>query len=516
MASIKRPPLLAATFLFVLVAALPLPHGAREAAAVLALAAAAAAAWEPRTALILLVVYLPFRVLAEAMAPTPVTFLPDVVVLALVVRVLLVHPSSILPLDWIEGAGLLFGGWGLLATVHAHQHLGGAILELRDLLLFVVLYAAVRRLRQRGDGIDAGWWGRVAPFALAAIAVAGAQGMLQTFVLGHAFLLPAKLAATQAHVTGVNAGRPYGWLDNPNVFGEIGFLGLMLAYDRFRARAFRPAWLVGLGSAFFAAMVVLSFSRSAYIVVLVAAAVVLYGVRDRAERIGIVVALAAMALAVALTPGARVRAVFGRAPVTTALAHQHATGHGTTRTGGGGAGRRPPAVTTSRTGAKTAKCVTYVCLSNRAGRLHNLRVALHLIRHHPLGTGLGTFGSAGARAFHVHLPGVGKNFYADNQYTVILVETGLLGALLFALLGLATFRAILRMKPRDDSHGRRLLLALFLSMVILGATSNAWEQLVLTLYPWLALAAFLPDRQDRQSDASSPQGRPHGTALAGP
>jgi O-antigen ligase len=491
--SIQRSSFLAATVAFVLLAALPLPHLVRDGAAIVALFFAAATGWSPRTALILLLVYLPFRVVVEAVTPSPVTFLPDVVVLALVVRVLLLHPDDILPLDAIEIAAILFGGWGLVASVHAHAHLGAAVLEVRDLLLFVVLYAAVRRLRRSGDGIDDAWWSRLVPYALAAIAVVGVQGMLQTFVVGHAFLLPGKLAATQANVVGVNAGRPYGWLDNPNVFGELGFLALVVAYDHFRSRAFRPGWLAGVTFAFFAAMVVLSFSRSAYIAVLVAAAIFIYAARGR-ERALIGVAVVAMALAVALMPGARARAVFGQAPNATTATSQ----------------------TANKTPKSTSTCTSYVCLSNKAGRLHNLKVALKLIRHHPFGTGLGTFGSAGALAFHVHVAGLPKNFYADNQYTVVLVETGAPGALLFALLGVATFLAILRMRSRSGGQDRRLLLSLFIAMVILGATSNAWEQLVLTLYPWLALAALLPAHQERQRDVASQQGGRLKMASAGP
>jgi hypothetical protein len=208
--------------------------------------------------------------------------------------------------------------------------------------------------------------------------------------------------------------------------------------------------------------------------------------------------------------------VFGRAPAATSTLAPPRTPHhvrGRHHTGSSATiGRKAHATTTSA----SSNCTTYLCLSNKAGRLHNLRVALHLIHHHPLGTGLGTFGSAGALAFHVKLKGVPKNFYADNQYTVILVETGLPGALLFAILGIATFLAILRMRSRNGGHDRRLLLSLFIGMVILGATSNAWEQLVLTLYPWLALAAFLPLMQERQSDASTPQGGGLKAASAGP
>jgi hypothetical protein len=504
-----RSPIVAAAVLALVAAALPLPHLVRDAFAILALALVAVAAWEPRTGLVLLLAYLPLRLVAEALTPVPITFLPDVVVLVLVGRVLWLHPDDVLPLDAIEWFALAFGVWGLVATVHAHEHLGGAVLEARDLLLFVVLYAAVRRLRRAGDGVDGTWWLGAAPFALASVALVGVQGMVQTFVLGHAFLLPAKLAVNQLHVSGVNAGRPYGWLDNPNVFGELGFFALLVTYDIARRRAFRPSWPLALAAALFAAMIVLSFSRSTYIVVLVAAAIVAYGVRSRSERTGIAVAVAAMAVAVALIPGARVRALFGRPVATTALSHPRAPGHGH------GPGPRPPAarggVGTTAAGhgrgrAGAGRCTSYVCISAKAGRLHNLRVALHLVRHHPFGTGLGTFGSAGAKVFHVHLKGLPANFYADNQYTVVLVETGLPGALLFALLGVATFLAILRMRDDDGAHDRRVLLVLFVSMVILGATSNAWEQLVLTIYPWLGLAVLW--RPGRRGDRTTSQDPP--------
>jgi O-antigen ligase len=438
---------------------------------------------------------------------------PDVIVLTLVARVLLLHPDDILPIDAIEGAAIAFGLWALLASVHGHSHLGAAVLELRDLLLFVVLYACVRRLRSVGDGLDGDFWPKVVPYALLAVGVVGAQALFQTFILGHGLLLPAKLAVDQARVVGVNAGRPYGWLNNPNVVGELGFLALVLAYDYFRSRAFRPAWLSGLTFAFFAAMVVLSFSRSAYIVVLVSAALFFFGARGR-ERAGIVALVLLMAVAVAAMPGARARAVFGRAPVAVAAApvhHVHHVRHPHVRSHHGRS-----VTTTGRRHTTPATACGYLCTSSRAGRLHNFRVALHLARHHPFGTGLGTFGSAGALAFHVHLKDLPKNFYADNQYTVILVETGLPGALLFALLGLATFLAIFAMRDPQESQQKRLLLALFVSMVILGATSNAWEQLVLTLYPWLALAVFLPLRKSRGKNAVAPAGGGLPVANQGP
>lgn len=484
-----RSPYLAGSVLLVALSALPLPHAVRDAVALLALVLIAVAAWEPQTALVMLVVYLPFRVLVEAMAPTPITFVVDVIVLTMVARVLYRHMDKVAPFDAVEWLGLAFGAWGLVATVHAHASLAGATLEVRDLLEFVLLYAAVRRLRAVGDGLSDDWWTRLVPYALLSIAVVGAQGMVQTFVLNHGFLLPAKLSH-QVPVTGVNFGRPYGWLDNPNVFGELGFLALVVAFDYFRRLRFRPTALAALTMAFFATMVVLSFSRSAYLVVLVAAAILFYGTRVRLERLGIAGGVVLMAVAIAIIPGARVRTVgSGRvAPVAVGVA-RHA-GHGK----GGGAktgthtGKHVSKKAVICPGASNASPLSaaYLCRSSHAGRLHNLVVALHMVRHHPFGTGLGTFGSAGAKAFHYHLYGLPKNFYADNQYAVVLVETGIVGTALFGLFALAALWTAL--KDRSDSDRRRLAIVLFVSLAILGATSNALEQLVLTVYPWLVLA----------------------------
>lgn|GEM_PF-3332546 len=466
---------------------LPLPHTVRDALGALTLVAIAVAAWDPRVALAVLIAYLPLRIFVESMAPTPITFIPDTVVVVLAARVLYRHPDEIMPVDAIEVLAVLFGLWGLLATVHAHQHLSAAALEARDLLLFVVLYAAVRRLYRVGDGIDANWWWRIVPLALASIALVGLQGIAQTFLLGHALLLPGKLALQQAHVSTVNTGRPYGWLDNPNLFGELGLVALAITFALFRRRAYRPGWLFGLAACLFAAMLVLSFSRSAYIVFLVAAAIFAYGSRARLERVGIGLAVVVVLASIVVIPGARARTL----GFNTSFLSAHGRLHGKTVTGKGGTAKGG-ATSHGRTTTKKPKvkpCRTYVCKSEQAGRLHNLRTALHIVRHHPLGTGMGTFGSAGAKVFKIKLVGVPKNFYADNQYLVVLVETGLPGTLLFLLLGVAAFWTLAR---RDaDPDNRRLALILLLAVVILGAFSNAWEQLELAVYPWLGLAVLL-------------------------
>lgn len=494
----RRPILVLGLGLFCLLSALPLPPIVRDASAVVALLAAALLAWEVAPAVTLLLVYMPFRVLVEAMTPGPIVLLPDVVVLSVVARLVFRHRDQVLPLDRIEWLSLAFAGFGLIATVHAHARLSGAVLELRDLFLFVVLYAAVRRLTRVGDGLPATYWRRALPLALAAIAVVGLQGIVQTFVLGHAFLLPGKLLVQARRVSGVNSGRPYGWLDNPNTFGELGVIGLCLLYARMRDSGWRWLWWQVAMAALLAAMVVVSSSRTAYLVSLVLGVVAIVVQRRRLERLGVAAVLCAMALAVLAMPGARARAIgSGRVAVSAVrIVRSQARGRAPARP-------RPRVAlkTRPRPRPKAQFAVfssQYFAQSAKAGRLHNLKVALHLARRYPLGTGLGTFGSSGSKVFGTTIRGLPRNFYADNNYIVVLAETGVGGALLFLALGLSVFWT-LRRSRQAPAADRALVALLFVALALMSVTGDAWEQFNLAMYPWLALAILVPN--EAASDA---------------
>jgi len=72
---------------------------------------------------------------------------------------------------------------------------------------------------------------------------------------------------------------------------------------------------------------------------------------------------------------------------------------------------------------------------------------------------------------------------------VVLVETGLLGTLAFFALGLAVFDRIRRSSA--PVQNRILAAVLFLSLIAMAFTGDAFEQLNLTIYPWLALTVLV-------------------------
>jgi len=421
-------------------------HLARTLLALVALGALALAAWDVETALGFLLVYLPFRTLVEAVAPTPLKFAADVAVLVVVARAVLLHPQRIFPLDAIEWLGVAFAAVALAVTAHAHASLAGGIAELRDLLLFWLLYAGVRRLRLAGDGPGADFWARAVPLGLASIAFVGLQGMVG-LVHGGAYrdlLLPGPWL--HEPISAVNAHRPYGLVNNPNVYGELGFIALILTLDRLRAAEYRRSLPSLALAALFVAMIAVSGSRTTWIISLVGLVAYFATGRRAVERVAIAAAAAGLAVGVLAPPPAHHRIV---------SAASHAT----------------------------------IRRSIKSGRLQTVRLAMELARRHPTGTGLATFGSGASRVFnHRHTPGAPRRFYADDEYAALLVETGLFGFGLFLATGLSVFARLARAPTPAD--GRLCAFVLFLAIAIVSGAANGWEQLNLTLYPWLALAVL--------------------------
>lgn len=410
------------------------------ACAALALLLVGAVAWDPTWAAVLLFAFLPFRTLVNATVPLPLRFVTDVVVLVLAVRVVARHPETVFPLDAVEAFGLLFLLVGLAATVHAHASLAAAALEGRDLLLFWLLYAALRRLRAAGDGPTRQAWDSAVRVGLAAIALVGIQGLLG-LMSGHphTFLIPGPWL--HEPITPVNRGRPYGWVNNPNVFGELGFMGLALSHHQLRLRRLPAPLGIGL-AALFLAMVLFSYSRTAWIITFVGIAVYVIASRSFRERLSLLAAAALVTLGIVALPRAHYRAV-------------------------------------------TVASRSTILHSRHVGRLATLAMAGKIIRRRPFGTGMGTFGSGASKVFHQTVQGIPHAFYGDDNYAVLLVETGILGFILFLLMGLMVYRTIWRSHaPPAD---RLLVFVLFLALTLVAGTANAWEQLNLTLYPWLAL-----------------------------
>ncbi|MBR2489840.1 MAG: O-antigen ligase family protein [Clostridia bacterium] len=108
--------------------------------------------------------------------------------------------------------------------------------------------------------------------------------------------------------------------------------------------------------------------------------------------------------------------------------------------------------------------------SNTDGRLFMIKKGLQIFADHPVfGTGFGTYGSAGSRMVTPELYkeyDLAPNLYADNEYIKVIVETGILGVLMYAIFILSLFKSCFK-----DSYK----MMAFIAFVFIGMFYNIFE-----------------------------------------
>lgn len=129
--------------------------------------------------------------------------------------------------------------------------------------------------------------------------------------------------------------------------------------------------------------------------------------------------------------------------------------------------------------------------SSTDGRIYNIKKGFEIFKDYKLtGTGFGTYGSAGSlmkESKLVEKYDLVEDLYSDNEYIVILVETGIIGSLLFV-----AFVAAIFWKYHKDFYK----LAFCVVFAGLGMFYNVLEVQALAFLFWLCLA--LPVRHDIQ------------------
>lgn len=110
------------------------------------------------------------------------------------------------------------------------------------------------------------------------------------------------------------------------------------------------------------------------------------------------------------------------------------------------------------------------------GRIYKITKAIEAFKDSPIiGSGLGSFGSSGSmrttpNGYQKY--NLDEKFYADNQYIVIFVETGILGAIIFI------FFILNFVKDNKTARGTKLIIVI---LSVLGLFYNILEVLPLTL-----------------------------------
>jgi putative inorganic carbon (hco3(-)) transporter len=126
--------------------------------------------------------------------------------------------------------------------------------------------------------------------------------------------------------------------------------------------------------------------------------------------------------------------------------------------------------------------------SSTSGRIYYVKKAIEVFKDHPLiGTGFATFGGAATLSYTSPIYDdyeIENSFYSDNQYILILVETGILGVL--SILITSYFLLMIIVKQRKEFYWP-LLVYLFTAVIVGGTVYNILENDTFMLYFFLLL-----------------------------
>lgn len=146
----------------------------------------------------------------------------------------------------------------------------------------------------------------------------------------------------------------------------------------------------------------------------------------------------------------------------------------------------------------------FLNLSKSSGRLYFVEKGFEVFKDHPItGTGFGTFGDSATLTYSSPIYetyGIrsviyeGLNFYSDNQYIQIIVQTGSIGVILFAMFLLGMLFLIWKCRETNKTFAY-FMITLLLGTFILGLYYNIWEIKLFTLYYFLFLG-YLVNQSD--------------------
>lgn len=137
------------------------------------------------------------------------------------------------------------------------------------------------------------------------------------------------------------------------------------------------------------------------------------------------------------------------------------------------------------------------------GRLYVVIKGFEVFRDHPIiGTGFATFGDSASLLYSSPIYedyGLPAEIYSDNQYIQVIVQTGSLGVVSFAIFIIGM--VVIMWKKRNDSPIALPLLAFLVGGSVAGIFYNIWEDKTFTLYYFIILGYLLNERISKREKA---------------
>ncbi|SDK14371.1 O-antigen ligase family protein [Sediminibacillus albus] len=437
---------------------------------------------EEKNAVILLFVYFPIRPFIVEFNPT-LKLVGDMIIFVLLGKTLLTNRKNwrtLIKFQWFELAFFAFCFIGAVSALLSGVSLTALILQLRSFLLFYLVYYIVKRMEINKQDIARFLW---ATFLLAVLICI--HGLIEKLSL-RGWLLPPSWE--NMPLSAINRIRIYGLIGNPNLLAYYLSFAFILTLILKRFIQGKAVWLINSALALFMGVWFLTYSRGTWIAFAIGLLIYLALTRSwrvlRTTAIALITGILLVGLPANLLANTIEESDFGTAQRSTQKQYDQ-------RDGGFADRMRETFNDDAMEGSK------------RAGRLYILEKGWTIFQDHPvIGTGFATFGDSAT--LNVGSPiyeeyNIDREFYSDNQYIQIIVQTGSFGVIVFAVFLLNMLYLLWR--RRDELKTASVLIAVLLGSYVAGLVYNIWENDSFTLFYFVMLAYVINNsKQVKQAD----------------
>lgn len=281
-----------------------------------------------------------------------------------------------------------------------------------------------------------------------------------------------------------NFERTYSLMDNPNTFGIFTFMVMFLVYfankDSFSKKYFGYYILSFLG-------IILSASRSTLLVVCLFILFLIYESIKKRSCYNLLWFVILIVLSFGIVYSFEKIKLKMEIMNSTEIPNKKPNGNSSDRVSDGDINDNivkpiTPGFTLLDRIKETTSGTT-AANSKVNGRLYIIKKGLVIFKDYPMiGTGFGTFGSAASKMITPDIYSkynLSSNFYSDNEYIKVVVETGIIGTIIFGLFILSLFYEFFKTKSYYK-------LFIFIVFLFIGMFYNVFEMQVMCYILYLS------------------------------
>jgi len=424
--------------------------------------------WKPKDGLLFLLIYFPTRPLMIEINPS-LKAVGDILIVAAFIHVVIMglrNWKSLFQLQLFEWAFILFIIVGSLSAKISGVPLGSIVFQIRAFVITFLLIYIVKRLSITKEDICKFLW-----VTFITALVLSIHGIIEKLSLRTLFM-PEKWV--QRSLSYNNRTRVYGLTNNPNVLAVYLSIAFISALYLQKLVSTKLKWFFYVGMVILLGTWTLTYSRGTWVAFLIGLVVYIIFIRNWKRLIQMVTMLVIAVLIINL-PVAKIARDAYAAKYLIGNPNQTNQNQATT----------DPDVSFEQQRIQNTFDKDTLQLSKETGRLFVIKKGFEIFKDYPIiGTGFSTYGDSAAKS-HAFAPiqnkyHISQNIYADDQYIIVITETGTIGVILFAvfLLGMLWFL----WKHRKDSVISVPLGAVLVGILWCGFIYNIWEDKTFTTY----------------------------------